>query len=118
MWFLVDENVRSEVAKFLATLGDVTHAPKGASDAAIAKICEKEWHILITHDKDFSNTVAYPPIKYAGIVVVRIHPPAPEVIIKALSNLFSMYNEEALDGTLVILEANGFTIDPTPGEVR
>ncbi|MEK7107256.1 MAG: DUF5615 family PIN-like protein [Patescibacteria group bacterium] len=116
MRFLVDENVRSEVARFLSKLGDATRPSKGASDSAIAKICEKEWRILITHDNDFANTVAYPPDKYAGIVLIRIHPSTPEVVTAALSNLFATYDENSLDGRLVILGANGFIIDKTPDE--
>lgn len=117
MRFLVDENVRSEVAKFLSTLGDVTLAPRGALDATIADICEKEWRILITHDKDFANTVAYPLEKYAGIVLIRIHPPKPEVIIGALSNLFASHDENTLDGRLVILTEYGFLIAPSTDDM-
>lgn len=115
MLFLVDENVRSEVAKFLTSLGDVKRVPRSASDKAVAKIAEADWRILVTHDKDFANSLAYPPQRYAGIVILRIHPPAPDVIINALSNLFSKYNEEVLDGRLVILESDGFLINPSPG---
>mgnify|MGYP003393788627 CR=1 FL=1 len=118
MRLLVDENVRSEVATFLSTLGNITRAPKGALDAVIAEMCEREWRILITHDKDFANTVAYPPEKYAGIVLIRIHPPRPEVIIEALSNLFATYDGDALDGRLVILESDGFLINPSPDIVE
>ncbi|MEK7101534.1 MAG: DUF5615 family PIN-like protein [Patescibacteria group bacterium] len=117
MRFLVDENVRNEVARFLSKFGDAVHVSKGASDATIMEVCEKEWRILITHDKDFVNTVAYPPKKYAGIVLIRIHPPKPEVIIGALSNLFASHDEDALDGRLVILTEHGFLIAPTPGDV-
>lgn len=115
MSFLVDENVRSDVTEFLSTLGDVKHVPRSASDEAVAKIAEKEWRILITHDKDFANRLAYHPDRFAGIVILRIHPPAPDVIINALSKLFSLYDENALDGRLVLLGPEDFIIHPLPG---
>lgn len=115
MQFLVDENVRSEVAEFLDSLGEVKYVPRGASDKEVAKIAEIEWRILITHDKDFLNSLMYPLDRYAGIVVLRIHPPAPDIINRALSNLFARYDENALDGCIVILGSDGFVISPTPG---
>ena len=114
--FLVDENVRRDVAEFLSSLGDVKYAPRNAPDAVVAKIAETEWRILITHDKDFANRLVYLPERYAGIVILRIHPPNPTVIINALSKLFSLYNEEALDGSLVLLGPEDFVINPLPGD--
>ncbi|MEK9153902.1 MAG: DUF5615 family PIN-like protein [Patescibacteria group bacterium] len=112
MRFLVDENVRREVRDFLASIGSAKYVPHGSSDVVVAHIAQAEHRILVTHDKDFGNALAYPPKRYAGIVIIRIHPPIVGIINGALSILFSRYDEKSLAGRIVILEASGFLINP------
>ncbi len=112
MRLLVDENVRREVRDFLASFGSVKYVSRGASDTLVVRMAQVEHRILVTHDKDFINALAYPPEKYAGIVIVRIHPPNADIINGALSRLFAQYGEMELKGRIVILAADGFLINP------
>ena len=113
MQFLVDENIRREVFEHLASMGDSTYVPRGASDTSVAHIAQTERRILITHDKDFINALTYPPQQYYGIIILRIHPPQPTVINDALSHLFHHHDEKVVQGHLIILESDGFVISPS-----
>ena len=112
MRLLVDENVRREVRDFLASFGSAKYVPRGASDTSVARVAQAERRIFVTHDKDFTNALVYPPEKYSGIVVIRIHPPIADIINGALSRLLSQYDENTLKGRIVILEADGFLVNP------
>lgn len=50
-----------------------------ASDAAVLEIATAEGRVLITLDKDLSNTIRFPPNRYAGIVLLR--PPEPMTLV-------------------------------------
>jgi hypothetical protein len=39
-------------------------------------VCAAEGLALVTLDADFANAMRYPPVRYAGIVVVRATPRA------------------------------------------
>jgi predicted nuclease of predicted toxin-antitoxin system len=43
----------------------------GAEDSTIAGRCRAEGRVLLTLDLDFTNIQAYPPVGYAGIIVLR-----------------------------------------------
>lgn len=44
----------------------------GASDETIVEICRVEVRCLITLDLGLSNTLRYPPSRFAGIAVLRV----------------------------------------------
>lgn len=46
-----------------------------ASDATVLDTACREGRVLITMDKDLSNTIRFPPQRYAGIVVLRLAEP-------------------------------------------
>lgn len=52
--FLLDENVRIELSRFLKSQGfDYKLAAKGATDKQLASISKAEKRILVTNDEDF-----------------------------------------------------------------
>jgi predicted nuclease of predicted toxin-antitoxin system len=112
MRFLIDENVRTEVSDFLSTVGDTVGVSPGATDTEVAKVARTESRVIVTHDKDFANPHSFPPHDYAGIIVIRIHPPRPDAIIAALSALFKDMSGARMAGTLVILEKTRFLLYP------
>jgi predicted nuclease of predicted toxin-antitoxin system len=59
-----------------------------ASDAEVIDAARAEGRILITLDKDFSNTVRFPPDQYGGIVVLRLHEPIPSSAIDRAMAIF------------------------------
>jgi predicted nuclease of predicted toxin-antitoxin system len=46
-----------------------------ASDATVLETARSEGRVLVTMDKDLSNTVRFPPQRYAGIVLLRLAEP-------------------------------------------
>jgi predicted nuclease of predicted toxin-antitoxin system len=92
--FLLDENVREEVKEFLESKGfSAEYAPKGVVNTEIASLARERELVLITRDKDFLNTGLFPPKRFFGIVVFRIHPPTAERLIKGLSKLLEEVKE-------------------------
>ena len=76
MKIIADENVKLRLVKFLKENGfDVEYAPKGLRNSGLFSLALKRKSILLTHDKDFMNTILYPPKTSFGMIVVRIHPP-------------------------------------------
>ena len=78
MRFKVDENLSAEVTDLLrlAQHEAVTVADQGLSgahDQQIVHVCAEEQRALVTLDLDFANVTAYPPPKYAGFIVLRLH---------------------------------------------
>ena len=56
-----------------------------ASDATLLEVARVEGRVLITLDKHLSNTIQYPPKRYAGIVVLRVAEPiTPHAIERAI----------------------------------
>ena len=77
MRFLADENFRADVAAYLRSRGHlVVSVAGGASDDAVARLSRKKQLVILTHDRDFASTLLFPPRQYAGIIVLRVHPPS------------------------------------------
>ena len=72
----VDENLPVECAEILNHGGlqadTVTgEGLTGADDSTLAAASRSEGRVLVTLDLDFANIRAYPPVEYAGIIVLR-----------------------------------------------
>ena len=62
----------------------------------------------ITRDSDFINTLLYPPGESYGIVVLQIHPPRSELLVKALSTFLTRIDE--FEGKTFPIEEVGFKV--------
>ncbi|MDP9193546.1 MAG: DUF5615 family PIN-like protein [Acidobacteriota bacterium] len=45
------------------------------ADATLIEVCRVEDRWLISFDTDFANTLRFPPSRYKGIAVLRLHEP-------------------------------------------
>ncbi len=113
--FLTDENIPPKVVEFLRSKGykvkDVREENlQGISDDEMINMAEKEGFTLITFDKHFGNILLYPPKEHHGVIRINIHPPILEDIFSAFDKFFKRFDLPKLDGTLIILERNGFRI--------
>jgi hypothetical protein len=61
-------------------------------------------------DLDFSNILAYPPAKFAGIVVLRLPNQAHTTVVAAIQRLLMLLPEEAIEGMLWIVEEHRIRI--------
>ncbi len=101
--FLLDENVRIELFKFLqASSIDVKLSPKSASDSFLANISKREKRILVTNDSDF---LLYPRSKLFAVVWLRIPQSDAQGLINSFSGLLSA--KISWQGKLVILTLEG-----------
>ena len=112
MKFLVDENIRLEIAEYLKSQGhDVKRVSSGIKNGEIIKLALDNKRVLITSDVHFSNILIYPPDKYCGIIRVKIHPPSAEKEIAALKKLLAeLPSPSAYDKKLFVLEESYFRV--------
>lgn len=86
--FLLDENVDIHLASVLKNRGhSVSVCPKGITDDRLLSLAKRKKCVLVTNDKDLADPDLHPPVKSAGIIVFRIHPPSAENISEAFENL-------------------------------
>ena len=107
--FLLDENVRRDVGKFLkAEKIDVKIAPKSTGDDAIAAVSKKERRIVVTNDVDFS--VRYGSEKIFSIVWLRISQSDAHAPIVALTKLMDEF--DGFEGKLITLYPDHWEVSP------
>jgi predicted nuclease of predicted toxin-antitoxin system len=89
MHFKLDENLPPSTAELLRGLGhDVTtvydQGLQGHNDPELLTACQGEGKVLLSLDLDFSNILVYPPERYAGLIVLRLHEPGPRAVLNLL----------------------------------
>ena len=110
--FLLDENIDIRIAIFLKNKGYIVNlCPKGIQNGNVVALAKKKKQILLTNDKDFSNTDVYNPSNLSGIVVFRIHPPSYLNLSIALGELLSNYRSDDFIGKLFVVSLEGVQIE-------
>ncbi len=106
MKFLLDEDVPRQLLKTLRAAGhDVSEVERSTLDHVNAERAKAEGRVLITLDKDFTNTATYPPSQFS-IVHIQIHPPYANDLINAFTRLLATLPEKKFRG-LIILQKLG-----------
>ncbi len=109
MRFLIDENVKLEILRWLLKNGhDAVRVPAGTKNGSVLALGISESRVLITHDHDFADRLRYPPAKHAGIILIEIHPPIFSKLQTALQRLLSNPPADGFAGKLILLEEQGF----------
>src|SRR5437868_12695601 len=81
MIFKVDENLPPDVAQLLQEEGhDVRtvfdQGLRSHTDPEVIAACQTEGRALLSLDLDFSNILVFPPERFAGLIVLRLHRPS------------------------------------------
>lgn len=106
--FLLDENVRIELAKFLKSKSfDIKFAPKSASDSTLTSISKKEKRILVTNDQDF---IDYDKDKIFSLVWLRIPQNDAKLLVESFDKLLREFND--FSGNLIALNPDGWESFP------
>ena len=116
MRFLIDEDLPRSTGKLLRVYGheatDVRDIGlRGAIDSRIASYARKNALCLLTGDFDFADVRNYPPILYAGIVVLKV----PNI---ASAGFILKVLEGYLKQEKIVLEAHGNLFIVEPGRIR
>jgi len=99
--FLLDENVRRELAPFLKRRGwDVKSGARSSSDSSLAVISKTEKRVAVTNDWDFCE---FTRDKIFAVIWLRIPQNDPEGLLASFEKLLS--HPPAFEGRLVILRA-------------
>ena len=118
MKFLIDEDVPVALLKTLKRAGhDAIRVTPSTPDPIIADQARAEGRILITLDKDFTNTKLYPPTQLTT-VHIQIHPPYAKDIIEAFQTLLTTLAADKLSGLILLGKAGVIRIieDASPSE--
>ena len=106
--FLVDENIPGFISKSLIGSGyDTACVNKGATDIEISKTAKRQGRVILTLDKDFANTVLFPPSQF-NIIQLAIHPPEKHAVLKAVLDLLASMEPAGIKG-LIVVTKHGFT---------
>ena len=114
--FLIDEDVPRSTAVALRDAGfhaeDVRDVGlRGHSDADVFAHAQTTGAVLVSCDKGFANTLAFPVGSHAGIIVIRIPDEAsPSELNRELLRAIGQLANESLAGYLVILEVGRIRI--------
>ncbi len=113
--FLLDENVKKELLKFLKEEGfDVVLKPKGSLDSMLAEYSKSEQRVLITNDKHFQDSLRFPKEKIFSVVWLRIPQDKTGTLISSFSKLLVEVPFENFEGNLITLYEYGFEIFSIP----
>ena len=113
--FLLDENVKKELLKFLKQQGlDVVFKPKGLSNGELAEFSKSEQRVFVTNDWDFTDSKQFPKEKIFSVVWLRIPQDKPEYLISSFSKLLRENPPENFEGNFITLYKNRFELEPIP----
>ncbi len=100
--FLLDENIPRRIYRVLKEHGyHVEYVPKGVDDDTVINIARERNLLLITRDSDFADEIMYPPGSHPGIIVLKVHPAIPRLLLEKL--LEALERLEDIKGKLVIV---------------
>ena len=109
MRFKTDENLPLEAATILREASfDVEtvwdEALSGAADEIVASRVQQESRILVTLALDFANIQAYPPDRYAGIVVLRSKTQDTATVVAYVRKLIAILQHRSPSGELWVVQ--------------
>ena len=106
----LDENLGSKGAQILRTAGwnvatVLSQDLCAAADDTIIEVCRAEGRILVSLDKDFSDTLRYSPQRYSGIVILRMpHPTSLASIERGMRTLVAAAAARSPVGRLWVID--------------
>lgn len=109
MQFKLDENLPPAAAELLRSLGhDVEtvfdQGLQSCTDPEVLAACQGEGKVLLSLDLDFSNILVYPPERYAGLIVLRLHKPGARAVLSLLQRIVPHLETVPVAGRLWIAD--------------
>lgn len=121
MDFKVDQNLPEEVVQILRNEGhDARNVYEeqlaGRPDPEIGAAVQRESRALITLDLDFADIRSYPPERYSGLLVFRLHRQDKPAVLRALRLILPLLRKESVAGRLWIVNEASVRIHGQPDE--
>jgi predicted nuclease of predicted toxin-antitoxin system len=115
MRFKLDENLPIELLTDLRAAGhDAETIPAegltGSVDPLVMHRVQSESMVLLTMDKGIANTQAYPPKRYAGIVLFRPHSSGRGTVLTFIRRHLPAILQAELSGHLLVISERGMRI--------
>jgi predicted nuclease of predicted toxin-antitoxin system len=113
--FKIDENLPVEAADLLRSAGHdamtvLEQRLSGEPDPRISAVCMAEGRAIVTLDLDFSDIRNYPPSEYAGLIVLRLVSQDLPSVLKVLTRLLPLFEQEPVVGKLWIVDESRIRI--------
>ena len=111
--FVADECTFARTVRFMRELGFHVERTQdlglgGAADSDVFARAQQTKSILVTNDKGFGNTSAYPPSSHHGVIVLKM-PANPQAVPRVHQVLQRLLQSEAkFEGILFIVDANKY----------
>jgi predicted nuclease of predicted toxin-antitoxin system len=117
--FLLDINLPSSLVSRLSHLGhEAIHSGKlglaKATDEALLSLAESREMVLLTHDLDFGQLMAFSRKRKPSIVIFRVQKTNSLLIEKLLMKSWKVIEKPLLEGAIVVIEEKDFRIRPLP----
>jgi predicted nuclease of predicted toxin-antitoxin system len=115
MKFKLDENLPLELLADLRSAGHQAQTvPEegitGSPDSTLMDRVQGEGHVLLTMDKGIANARAYPPERYAGIVLFRPSTSGRGAVLAFVRRHFPALLQADLAGHLFVVSERGIRI--------
>ena len=115
MKLLADENVDEPIVDWLDTLGvdlkSIRRTHPGKSDTEVLAIAVAEGRIILTNDLDFGELVFLRGMEVAGIILLRVKPPHPNVRLEVLKQHWNEIVAKA-PGNFVVVTQRKLRVRP------
>ena len=112
--FLLDENVRVELGRWLRSAGyDVHEASRATGDAVVAAQALRDHHILVTNDEDFC---AFSQDEIYAVIWLRIPQNDPQALLRSFQKLLAECAQFA--GQLILLRVDAWRAVPLLRRIR
>ena len=103
----LDENLPARLAAILTDLRHDVHTIadenlSGKSDREVWAAAQQDARFLITQDMDFSDVRRFAPATHSGILLVRLHSPDRDSLIRRVSEVFRLEDVEHWTGCFVV----------------
>ena len=116
----LDENLPVHLAAILINLRHDVHTIaeenlSGKSDREVWEAAQQDERFLITQDLDFSDLRRFAPGTHSGILLVRLHSPDRESLIRRISEVFRQEEVEGWSKCFVVATERKVRIIRAPG---
>ncbi len=119
MKFLLDVNMPPQLAASLSKIGhEARHVslegfPK-ASDFELLEIAKLENEVILTHDLDFGQLLAFTGYRHPSVVIFRIHQINAGMFERLLLSNWHLLEQSLIDGSVIIIEEEKIRIKKLP----